>query len=342
MRVAAFTGGRTISSARFRVRQYIPHLRQYGVTVDEFIARFGSWPPPSKMVRPFWLAATLAQRIPDVLRSRRYDVTLLQREMVSTLATLERFTKSPRVLDIDDAVWLNRDTGFLARLVAMSTGVICGNSYIADYVGKFNPNVCLLPTGVDTARYRPAPPPNGRKIIGWSGLAVGLQWMYGIERELNAVLSRHPDATLRIVSDKPPRFSIVPADRVEYIPWSPEVEVRTIQEMAVGLMPLKDSPFARGKCSYKMLLYMSCGVPVVVSPVGMNAQVLTLGPCGLAADRTDQWVDAMDRLLSNPDEAGRYGQEGRCIVEREFSLDVLAPRFAAFLERTVAAAIDRS
>jgi glycosyltransferase involved in cell wall biosynthesis len=332
MRVAAFTGGWTVSSARFRVRQYIPRLHEHGIEVDEFVAQFGSWPPLSKLIRPLWAAATLAQRAPGILRSRNYDLTLLQREMVSTFATLERFTKAPRVLDVDDAVWVNRNTDFLSRLITISRGVICGNTFIADYVRQFNRNICVLPTPVDTRRYTPASTPRARRIIGWSGLSSGLKWVQAIENELTAVLAKNPDVTVRIVSDRPPRFSRLPSQRVEYIPWAPDVEVRTIQEMTVGLMPLDDSPLARGKCSYKMLLYMSCGVPVVVTPVGMNGDVLRLGHCGLGAVRAEEWSDAIGELLSNPEQAARCGREGRAIVEREFSLDTLAPRLAAFLK----------
>src|SRR5271157_507778 len=108
LRVAAFTGGRTISSRRFRVQQYLPYLEKLGIDVTEYVARFGSWPPTQKFRRPFWLAATLLDRIPAVVKSHGYDLTLLQREMVSTLVTLEGLTGRPRVLDLDDAVWLNR------------------------------------------------------------------------------------------------------------------------------------------------------------------------------------------------------------------------------------------
>jgi len=279
--------------------------------------------------------------MPAVLQSHSYDAVLLQRELVSTLVTLERLTKSPRILDLDDAVWLNRKNGFLARLIASCAGVICGNDYIAEYVRKLHVNFCVLPTGVDTTRFEPARVTT-HKVIGWSGLAVGLKWLYGIERALVAVLERHPDATLRIVSDEPPKFSRLAPGKVDYIRWSPEVEVRSIQEMTVGLMPLEDSAFARGKCSYKMLLYMSCGVPVVVSPVGMNVEVLALGRCGFAVSSVDEWISAIDCLLSNPDVAAVHGREGRSIVEREFSLDVLTPRFASFLKRTVASDASRN
>ncbi len=330
MRVAAFTGSRTISSARFRLRQYIAPLRPFGIDVDEFIAEFGSWPPQSKIIRPLWLAATLLQRVPSVIRSHAYDLTFLQREMVSTLATLERWTKRPRVLDLDDAVWTKSRGRHVEQIARLSQGVICGNRFIAEYVQQFQRNILLLPTGVDTARFVPLPAVR-RKIIGWSGLAVALKWVYAIEDALATVLDRHPDAIFRIVSDKPPHFSRIPPSRVEYISWSPSIEVRAIQEMAVGLMPLEDSPLARGKCSYKMLLYMSCGVPVVVSPVGMNAEVLAFGQIGFGAVSDEEWIYALDWLLSNDQDALAFGRAGRAIVERHFSLRVLAPRLASFL-----------
>ena len=108
IRVAAFTGGESVPSRRFRLQQYLPRLESLGVHVTEFKSRFGCYPPRRKLLWPFWLPATLTDRLLGVARSHQYDVTFLQREMVSTLLTLEKFTHRPRVLDVDDAVWLNR------------------------------------------------------------------------------------------------------------------------------------------------------------------------------------------------------------------------------------------
>lgn len=333
VRVAAFTGGATISSPRFRVRQYIPGLGRYGIQVSEYIARFGSWPPSSKSWRPFWLPATISQRVPGVIGSFRYDVTLLQREMVSTLVTLEGLTHRPRILDVDDAVWLNRggEKNF-SRLVQLCDGVICGNSFIEDTIRRWHSQTIIVPTGVDTERFRPLEGMQRPKpVIGWSGLGTNLKSLAEIERPLAAVLNHCKDAVLRIVSNVKPRFELLPAAQVEYIPWSPENEVRTIQEMSVGLMPAEDSLWARGKCSYKMLLYLSCGVPAVVSPVGMNQEVLSLGRVGFGPRSETEWTDCLISLLENPEQAQQMGENGRRVVEEQFSLHVLTPRLAGYI-----------
>ncbi len=340
LRVAAYTGGKNISAARFRVRQYIPALKQNSIEVDEFYARFGSWPPENKLRRPFWLLGTLLERIPSVLGSRAYDLTFLQRELISTLNTLEACTKRPRVFDVDDAVWLNRggQTGF-RQILQMCDGVICGNDFIAEAAQKWNSNICVVPTAVDTDRFAPASNPSagdGKLIIGWSGLAVGLENVYPLEEMLARVLARHPEAVFRVLAELPPRFKYLPPSQVDYVPWSPQSEVRAIQDMTIGIMPLSDSLWSRGKCSYKMLLYMSCGVPVVVSPVGMNAQVLSQGTIGFGPRTTAEWADALEQLLENSALRLKMGSAGRQVVEQQYALNKLAPRLASFLRETAA------
>lgn len=336
VRVAAFTGG-VASSPRFRVHQYIPYLRPLGISITEYRARLGSWPPLKKALRPVWLPATIIDRIPGVLKSFSYDVTLLQREMVSTFVTLEGLTHRPRLLDVDDAVWLNRraETNF-PKLVQMCDGVVCGNNFIADHVRQWNKEISILPTAVDTDEFRPAEHPlkqNSRQVIGWTGVPFNLQYLYEIERPLAQVLEKRKDAILRVVSSVKPEFRLLNPSRVEYIKWSPENDVRTIQEMTLGLMPIEDTPWGRGKCSYKMLLYMSCGLPVVVSPVGMNNDVLALGNVGFAPRSEAEWADALLWLLDNPAKTSEMGTTGRRIVEEHYSLKVLVPRLADYIKR---------
>jgi glycosyltransferase involved in cell wall biosynthesis len=335
--VAAFTGAKSISSPRFRVRQYVPYLENHGIRVTEFVARFGSWPPRSKALRPFWLPATLLDRLPGVVSSYQYDVTLLQREMVSTLVTLERFTHRPRILDVDDAVWLNRGSERnFATLARLCDGVICGNNFIAENVGRWNSETFVLPTAVDTTRFRPMESRTRRgskQIIGWSGIGSGMKCLIDMEPALAAVLGKRRETVLRVVSDVKPRFRLLDESRVEYVPWSPENEVSTIQEMSVGLMPTDDSLWARGKCSYKMLLYMSCGVPVVVSPVGMNNEVLALGKAGFGPQSEAEWVDCINFFLDNPANGSEMGMVGRRIVETHYSLHMLSQRLATYIKR---------
>lgn len=337
IRVAAFTTGQQIPGSRFRVRQYIQSLAEHDVEVTEFFTRPGAYPPQRKLIRPFWAIYTLGSRLPSIVRSYDYDVTLFQREMVSTFLTLEPLTKKPRVLDVDDAIWLNRDSGFARRLAGLCDSVICGNSFLAEYFSQWNPNVVILPTAVDSDRFAPLPAENRRHdaagpVIGWSGGQGGFLDLQVAEDALRIILKKYPGARLRVMADEPPNLDL-PAGQVEFVRWSPEVEVQAIQGFDIGIMPLRDTMWSRGKCAYKMLLYMSCGVPVVVSPVGMTREVCDMAPVGHCAATTNEWIDALEDLLNNQERASVMGENARKVVVRDFSLQALAPRLATELLR---------
>jgi len=330
--VAAFTGGIAVPSARFRVRQYVPRLQSQGVIVDEMHSPFGQYPPKQIWQRPFWGLAALAGMVPLVARSHSYDVVLLQREMLSTFFTLESLTKSPRVLDVDDAIFLHRGGGFARRLAKVSDRVICGNEYLANWFGDWNSDVTIIPTAIDTSRYLPAGEgARSAKRIGWIGTAGNLQYLRAIDVPLAKVMAVVPDSRLLVVCDEAPVFEAVPGDRVDFVKWSEDIEIDAIQSMDVGIMPLADSAWARGKCSYKMLQYMSCQVPVVASPVGMNAEVFSLGNFGIPATSAAQWGDGLVEILRNDTLAKDMGIHGRQVVEQHFSLQVLARRLAGAL-----------
>lgn len=333
-RIAAFTGGLSVPSARFRVRQYIPALRREGIDIEEFASGLGQYPPRVRWVRPFWALALLAERLPDVVMSHRYDAVLLQREIMSSFVTLEPLTTRPRILDVDDAIFLQRGGGFARRLAELSDRIICGNNYLAERFGRWNMNVDIVPTAVDTERYHVNAEPklsDSPLVIGWIGTSGNYKYLYGIEGALAKVMCAHPSARLKVVGDRLPEFRHLSLERVDFVPWSEASEVNAIQSMDIGIMPLEDSPWARGKCSFKMLQYMATGLPVVVSPVGMNAEVLTLGELGIGATTEKQWVDGLIALLENRTLRARFGSEGRRVVEFSFSIHVLAPQIARSL-----------
>ena len=332
LKVAAYTGGRSVPSARFRVRQYIPALKALGVEVRENWAKLGSYPPASKALRPLWGMAAVCERTVSAASSFSADVTLLQREMLSTFVTAEPFTKPPRALDVDDAIWLYGGGSFAQRLAGLSELVICGNDFLAEHFHRWNSNIHVLPTAVDTERYRPLEGARtvGHKRIGWCGSGSTLRYLEALWPVLKAVLERRKDVKLRIVADVRPTLDGVAENQLEFIAWSPEVEVRAIQEMSVGLMPLENTSWARGKCSFKLLTYMACGIPVVASPVGMNVAVLSAGG-GIAARSDDEWIDAMHSLLDDEATAQKMGQQGREAVLRGYCLTALAPMLARIL-----------
>lgn len=334
LKVAAFTGGANVPSARFRLRQYIPALRPSGIEVSEYTSKFGTYPPQNKVIRPVWALRSLGARILSVINSHRFDITFLQREMLSTFVTLEPFTKRPRVLDVDDAIWLHRGRGevFARRLAGLCDCMICGNNFLANYFEKWNSNINILPTAVDTHYYQPANLIATRPVIGWSGTSSGFKYLYNIEQALAEVLTSTPDVQFRVVSDKRPKFNLIPAGQFQFVRWSPENEVQAVQEMTIGIMPLHDTLWEQGKCSYKMLLYMACGLPVVVSPIGMNAEILSLNNVGLGPVNNDEWVDSLHWLLKNPAIAAGMGRTGRQIVLKYYSIPTLAPKLADILK----------
>ena len=338
LKVAALTGGRNVPSARFRVRQLIPALRESGVHVHEFIPRVSKYPPAAKWLRPLWGGAALAARIPAVLATHWYDAVFLQRELVSTFLTLEPLTRHPRVLDVDDAIYLHRGGRFAERLARRCDLILCGNDYLGDVFSRWNKNVKVIPTAVDIRRYVPKKATGAEHldVIGWIGTSANFKYLYEIETALAAVLKACPDVILRIIADDKPAFRSIQERRIDFIPWSPENEVKGIQGMSIGIMPLSNSAWTRGKCSFKMLQYMACGVPVVVSPVGMNSQVLSLGAVGLGASNQNEWIDALVGLLGDEKQRINMGINGRSIVKERFSIHVVAPSLAGCLRDLIA------
>ncbi|HTT81827.1 MAG TPA: glycosyltransferase family 4 protein [Stellaceae bacterium] len=328
MRVAAFTD-RTAGSSRFRVRQYIEPLGRLGIAIDEKMSRLGAYPPRNRPLRPAWLVGTLAERLLQIASSRSADVILLQREMVSTLPTLEGWTRPPRIIDIDDAIHLYRG-GLAARhLAKLADLVVVGNSWLAEIWRRWNREVEILPTPIDTACYRPSPPPE-RPTIGWIGSAGNLRYLHAIAPALARVMKRFPDVEIAVCCDRPPQL---PGVSLRHVPWSPAAECPFLASLSIGVMPLADGPWERGKCSFKMLQYMAAGRPCVVSPVGMNREILGQAELGCAAETLEEWTEALSNLLGDRDAAQRLGDAGRALAVARYSVAALAPRLADLLRR---------
>jgi len=329
LRVAAFTGGRLVPPARLRVRQYIAPLAQLGIAIDERWPGFGAFPPRRQVLRPAWLAGTLAQRVPHIAAGWAADITLLQREMVSTLPTLEGLTRHPRIVDIDDAIHLYRGGIAARRLARLADLVVVGNNWLAEIWRRWNPAVEILPTPVDTDAITVRPFPE-RPAIGWIGSAGNLHYLTAIAPALERVVSRFPTTEIAVCCDRPPELPGLP---VRYVPWSEAVEADFLASITIGAMPLAEGPWERGKCSFKLLQYMAAGRPCVASPVGMNGELLAEAEIGRAATTIEEWGEALASLLDERGLAERMGATGRALAVERYSVTALAPRLAALLRR---------
>jgi glycosyltransferase involved in cell wall biosynthesis len=336
MRVAAYTSGVMVPSARARVRQYIVPLHRLGIHVREYPLPWGNILPRRAAMRPLWMTATALYRAAALTRSWTADVTWISRQLLPAFAPLHSIARRPIVLDVDDAVWLNTGGHRASALARASDVVVCGNSFLANQFSRWNPHVIVIPTAVDTSWYRPqlevrdaAEEEPAVPVLGWTGTSGNFPFLYAIEPALLRVFASCGAAKLLVIADRPPRFRLIPPSRFEFKCWSPETESAAFARMAIGLMPLADTDWCRGKCSYKMLCYMASGLPVVVTATGMNREVLAMGDVGISAASEQEWTDALLALLRSPELRRRMGAAGRAIVEERFSLQRLAQRYAA-------------
>lgn len=321
--LAALTAGFNRPSSRFRLRQYISRLAGHGVIVKElmpFSDKTYYFPGPFKALN----------RISGLFRSRDADVVWISRGFVEGYETFERLLKRPRVLDVDDAVWLRGPFGGISMpdIARSMDAVIAGNSYLAEYFGKYCKEVHIIPTAIDLDRYTLRPEPVNEEeekfVIGWTGSSSNFQYLDSIEPALARFIEEHDGAEFVLTADRPWEFKLLPDEKVKFVPWSVEEEVRVLHSMSVGIMPLADDKWARGKCAFKMLQYMGVGLPVIVSDVGMNRDVLEKGDVGLAASTDDEWYDALVSLYKDRSLGVKLGSEGRKVVERFYNADIAA------------------
>jgi glycosyltransferase involved in cell wall biosynthesis len=243
---------------------------------------------------------------------------------------------------MDDALDLpppGKELGPAARLrytrnfqatVGAADLVVCGNAELAARLPheRFE----ILPTPIDTERFHPgAVPPPERPTLGWVGHSDNLAYLESIAEPLREVRRRHPRMRLVVVADRAPQ---IPGLDIEFREWSLASEVSCFAGIGVGLMPLADTPWARAKCAFKAIQYMSLGIPAVASPVGMNVEVIRPGESGYLPQDGQGWVSALDALLSDHGLAARIGAEGRRTVLQDYSLEVLSRRLVGIL-RTV-------
>lgn len=315
IKVTALTAFRDDPCSRFRFRQFIGPLAEHEIEVSEHHL------PLQRYRRQPLATLGMLLRVPGVIASRGADITWFRRELIPERVTLERFTGGKRLFDVDDAIWLSSRKDFSERIVEMCDGVIAGNSFLAEHYRPLGKPVWIVPTVLDTSLWRPAPrSEDGKFVVGWLGTKYNLRYLYALEEPLADFFSEHADARLRIISDGEPEFRRIAKESLEYIKWSATGEVAATQSTDVGLMPLDDTDWSRGKCAAKMLCYLSVGVPAIVTPVGVNQDILELGDVGVGANDADDWYNALNHLYNNRNHAVTMGRRGQALVEEHYSV----------------------
>jgi glycosyltransferase involved in cell wall biosynthesis len=345
------------AGCRFRLAQYQPHLASRGIdlTIEPFYDRrlFELvYKPGHHVSKAVHFLRQAAGRAAVLLSRRRPDVVLIYREafpigppfLEAALAAL----RIPLVYDFDDAVFLentseaNRYVAALkcpwktGAIIRRSDQVMAGNEYLASYARRYHAAVHVVPTSVDVTVFTPrgdAAGVDSAAVVGWIGTPTTAAYLAPLAPVLQAVARRH-DFTFRVSGTSSP-FTCSGV-RVENVSWSLEREVELFGTCQVGVYPLRDDEWAQGKCGFKAIQFMACGVPVVAAAVGVNREIIRDGVNGFLATTSAEWELKLTRLLGDADLRRRIGAAGRRTVEERYSVQVNAPRVADVIRQAAA------
>jgi glycosyltransferase involved in cell wall biosynthesis len=342
------------ASSRVRFMQYLPYLEAAGFEVElksffdaDYLPSLYAGRKPSSAI---W--RSYARRIKDLVWSKgSTNLIWLEKEALpwvpSALEGRLMPAGIPLVSDFDDAVFHRYDLHRLqpvrtllgrkfARVMKNSACVFAGNAYLANYARNAGTAAIeIVPTVVDVDHYQvKADRDKGAEpVIGWIGTPS--TWRECVEPFLPVFRDVAQTYGVGIDAVGARMFSGVEAG-ISFLPWSEEGEIERINAMDIGVMPLPDTPWMRGKCGYKLIQYMACGLPVVASPVGMNAEIVEHGVNGFLAETDDDWSRALNTLICNPELRKKMGLAGRKRAEERYSLQLYGSSVASLLSEIAA------
>lgn len=328
-------------SSRYRVVQFLPFLEAQGIAWDlhslhdehYLRARYAG-----RGTSPLYLARRVMDRARVLVHAKRYDVVFIQKEMFPHALDVPEWwlAKSgvKTIVDLDDAIHLFYEgaSGFqralrdkIPRVLERASLVLAGNRYLEAYARQFTDRVRFFPTVVDTARVVSAPARVATTpVVGWIGTPETVRYLDALAPVLEDVARRTPVA-LFVVGAKAPAVRGVD---VRAKSWAESEEVGDLHGMDIGVMPLSDDAWSRGKCSLKLLQYMSAGVPAISSPRGSAPEIVVSGDTAFLADTPEQWRERLLELATSPDLRRTMAARARRRVEADYSLSVWGPHFA--------------
>jgi glycosyltransferase involved in cell wall biosynthesis len=343
------------AATRYRVSQYIPLLAEEGIDVDfrPFLSNdtFAGLYQRTKIVRTATgICAGIGRRFADAARLRSYGLVFIQREAALVGPPLFEWLvhrSLPMVLDLDDSTYIERPSevygslakvlkfhGKTGRMIPWVDHAVCGNPTIARYMTARGIDATVLPTIVDTSKFRPREDAstNDRLIVGWLGTHSTYSYLRMILPALRRVAETHRFRLRVIGAGKSERIDGIDA---EFLPWSLEREVSDIQGFDVGLYPIVADDWGAGKSGFKSIQYLSCGVPFVASPVGVVAEIGVPNETHFEARTEEQWVAALERLLRDAELRRRMGTSGRRFAVEHYSTRQSATALASVFRSVV-------
>lgn len=339
---------------RFRFEQYLSHLEANGYEcnfsplLDE--KRDKIFYAPGNYFRKFLiLLNSYIKRMNNLTDSCNYDIIFVFREALYTRSTYfeRRFAKqAPVIFDFDDSIWLQnvseankrfafmKNAGKTKDIISISSLIFAGNDYLAAYARQFNNNVEIVPTTIDTEEYKRIPQPATNTVcIGWSGSKTTIQHFNFAIEALKQIKERYGErVSLRVIGDENYRNEEL---GIQGLAWKKDTEIADLSAIDIGIMPLPDDEWAKGKCGLKGLQYMALEIPTIMSPVGVNSDIITDGENGMLASTTAEWVEKLSQLIEDAELRDRMGKAGRKTVVDHYSVEAWKDRYVELFDRTI-------
>ncbi|MFH0893054.1 MAG: glycosyltransferase family 4 protein [Bacteroidota bacterium] len=274
------------------------------------------------------------RRMHDIRNAKNFDVVFVYRETAPNRSSwmekkISRHSKL--VFDFDDSIWLldvsqanrmfswYRNPSKTLKIIRHSHLVIAGNEYLANYAKLANTNVVVFPTTIDTEKYKTVRTQHSEKpiCIGWSGSVTTIKHFEYALPFLKILKEKFKEKiSFKVIGDG---NYINDELGIKGIPWIEKDEISELSEIAIGIMPLPDDEWSRGKCGLKGLQYMALGIPTLMSPVGVNTEIIQHGENGFLCSTTEEWTECISKLIESPELRKKLGENGRITVEEKFS-----------------------
>ncbi len=345
MKILFLPNSYTSASARFRLWQFVDPLTTSGQKMTvRMVFPTRDWKPRTKcswlnrvaiLLGSLMRVTTLLWVTRDI---ERFDVVMINRDLLPGL----RFTaveewiikRNPHfIFDFDDSIHLGSRCKKLERLLPLFNLLTPGNSYLAEYARTLNQNVEIWPTVVDSTKYQSVTQRLPGPIrIGWSGSDSTLSYSLPVFVEFVEKLAQIENFEFVIISNTCPTINWTSV-KWRFIPWDEKREIENLQLLDIGIMPLEDTPFERGKCGLKAIQYMAIGIPALISPVGINTQLILDGSSGFHCISDQEWIDRLRLLLHDEILRRSLGKAARERVVAHYSIQSILPRIISSFEK---------
>lgn len=342
-------------SQRFRFEQYLPLLEemQFQITFLPFLNN-SAWKvlysnKSGKKIKSLIIAFVLRPFI--LFRIPFYDFVFIHREVTPIGPpvlewTIVKILRKKVIYDFDDSIWstdkLNetplekklRWRNKVSFICKWSYEISCGNSYLSSYASNFNRRVIMNPTTIDTELIHNPTRYDIKKgqdkiVIGWTGSHSTLKYLYILENVLRKTMDRFNNVSLLVIADREPQLNL---KRLIFKPWSKESEIKDLMLCDIGIMPLPDDEWSKGKCGFKALQYMAMEIPAIASPVGMNTQIIQHGQNGFLCSTEGEWIATLERLIVNINLRKQIGEAGRKTVVDHYSVSSNSENFLSLFK----------